>query len=392
MPVPALRTELRKIDDLRNAGTVVATWLQALVTIGLAVWIGHPLAYAAAFVLMGPAFARFAILGHEAAHKLLFTNKRWNDAVGRWLVAYPSFVPLDGYRRGHFAHHKDEFGPNEPDMNLYNGYPITEASFRRKMWRDARGTSGWKNLKGLLQSLKSPTARPISIRILVAQVPLIVAAIAVGRWWLYPLLWLGPWLTSWRVINRLRSIAEHGGMARSKDRRQTTHHVRQSWLARFWMVPLNTGWHLAHHVDMGVPWRNLPQLHAELEAAGYVTPELTYPSYRALWRASLPPRADRLTRLAGPRARCEGRPVIAPVDALRLDDDLVALADGAGLAHPGVGAAPAGVAVVVHPVEVPVGEPRRVLHARRGPGRDLGQHVTDEQLGAGLDGGPVDAR
>ena len=86
------------------------------------------------------------------------------------------------------------------------------------------------------------------------------------------------------MINRLRSIAEHGGMARSKDRRQTTHHVRQSWLARFWMVPLNTGWHLAHHVDMGVPWRNLPKLHAELEAAGYITPELTYPSYRALWR------------------------------------------------------------------------------------------------------------
>ncbi len=123
MPVPELRVELRKIDDLRNVGTVVATWAQALGTIGLAVWIGHPLAYAAAFVLMGPAFARFAILGHEAAHKLLFTNKRWNDAVGRWLVAYPSFVPLESYRRGHFAHHKDEFGPNEPDLNLYNGYP-----------------------------------------------------------------------------------------------------------------------------------------------------------------------------------------------------------------------------------------------------------------------------
>ena len=38
----------------------------------------------------------------------------------------------------------------------------------------------------------------------------------------------------------------------------TTHVIRQSRLARFWMVPYNTGWHLAHHVDMGVPWRNLP--------------------------------------------------------------------------------------------------------------------------------------
>ncbi|HKY75863.1 MAG TPA: fatty acid desaturase [Acidimicrobiia bacterium] len=285
MPVPAIRAELRRIADLRNVLTVLATWAQALGTIGLAVWIGHPLAYAAAFVLMGPAFARFAILGHEAAHKLLFTNKAWNDRIGRWVVAYPSFVPLEAYRRGHFAHHKDEFGPFEPDLNLYNGYPITEASFRRKLWRDARGTSGWKNLKGLLGAFKSPEARPVALRIVVMQLPLVAAAILVGRWWLYPLLWLAPWMTVWRVINRLRSIAEHGGMQRSKDRRETTHHVRQTWLARFWMVPLNTGWHLAHHVDMGTPFRNLPKLHAELEAAGWITPELTYPTYRALWRA-----------------------------------------------------------------------------------------------------------
>ena len=285
MPVPELRSQLRRIDDVRNVGSVLLTWGQALGTIGAAVWIGHPLAYVAAFVLMGPAFARFAILGHEAAHKLLFTNKRANDAVGRWVLAYPSFVPLDAYRRGHFAHHKDEFGPDEPDLNLYNGYPITKASFRRKLWRDARGTSGWKNLKGLLAALRSKGSRSIAMRLLVMQVPLVVAAVLVGRWWLYPLLWLGPWMTSWRVINRLRSIAEHGGMQRSKDRRQTTHHVRQSLWARFWMVPFNTGWHLAHHVDMGVPWRNLPRMHAELEAAGYVTSELTYPSYLALWRA-----------------------------------------------------------------------------------------------------------
>src|SRR5688572_30936873 len=67
MAVPELRTELRRIDDLRNVGTVVATWAQALGTIGLAVWIGHPLGYAVAFVLMGPGFARFALLGRGAA-------------------------------------------------------------------------------------------------------------------------------------------------------------------------------------------------------------------------------------------------------------------------------------------------------------------------------------
>ncbi len=115
---------------------------------------------------------------------------------------------------------------------------------------------------------------------------------ATGRWWIYPLLWWLPWMTEWRVINRLRSIAEHGGMERSPDRRATTHNVRQSLLARFWVVPYNTGWHLAHHVDMGVPWRNLPAFHAELERAGYVTDAITYESYRALWRALSQRRRD----------------------------------------------------------------------------------------------------
>jgi fatty acid desaturase len=285
MPVPEVRAELRRIDDKRNVVSVALCWAQALVIIGAAAAIGRWWAYLAAVVLMGPTFARFAIAAHEAAHKLLFTNKRANDVVGRWLLAYPAFVPFDVYRRSHFAHHKEEFGPREPDMNLYMGYPVTRASLRRKLQRDAVGISGWKNLKPLVKALFSAGARPIALRILAAQAVVLVLFTLAGRPELYLLLWLLPWMTSWRVINRLRSIAEHGGMERSPDRRRTTHHVRQSRLASFWLVPLNTGWHLAHHVDMGVPWRNLPKLHAELEAAGYVTPELTYPSYRALWQA-----------------------------------------------------------------------------------------------------------
>jgi fatty acid desaturase len=287
MPVPEIRVELRRIDDLRNVGTVVMAWVHAVVTIGLAVWIAHPLAYVVAVIFMAPVFARFAIGGHEAAHKLLFTNKRANDWVGKWLLAYPGFVPLELYRRGHFAHHKEEFGPNEPDMNFYVDYPVSRASLRRKLVRDAVGISGWKNLKPLvLAAVRRGPTRPVALRIFAAQAAILAVFTAFGRPELYLVLWLLPWMTSWRVINRLRSIAEHGGMEHSADRRRTTHHVRQTWLARFWLVPLNTGWHLAHHVDMGVPWRNLPKLHAELVDAGWVTPDLEYPNYRSLWRAA----------------------------------------------------------------------------------------------------------
>ena len=284
-PTGELRDRLYRIPDLANAGHVAGVWIQSVGLLWLVAWWDDPIGWLLAFPLMGRAFARFAILAHEAAHRLLFSNRRANDLVGAWLVAYPAFVPIDAYRRGHMAHHKREFGPNEPDVALYAGYPIAADSWRRKLTRDALGSSGWKNLMLLVRALGSPTARPVALRITAWQVALWLGLwVLTGRWWVYPLFWLLPWMTVWRVLNRLRAVAEHGGLQESDDRRRTTHHVRQSPTARFWMVPFNTGWHLAHHVDIGVPFARLPEFHRELEAAGYVSDDLAWPTYRSLWR------------------------------------------------------------------------------------------------------------
>jgi fatty acid desaturase len=286
-PQPAFREQLRRIPSWRNAWSVVWVWAQAVIIVGLAVWWGNPVGYVLAFVLMGRTQAQLAALMHEAAHRLLFSNRRANDLVGRWFLGFPSFTSTDAYRRVHMAHHRQEFGPDEPDIPLYAGYPITRASFRRKLARDLTGQTGFKLLRAQLGGFRSsdPRVRRTLLEILVVQAVLLGIAVAVGRWWLYPLLWLAPYLTVWRVINRLRSIAEHGGMDASSDRRATTHTVRQSWPARSFVVPYQIGWHLPHHVDAGVSMRHLPRYHRALCDAGYVTPELEYRSYRQLWRA-----------------------------------------------------------------------------------------------------------
>ena len=281
---PAFREELRRIPSWRNALSVVGLFAQVAVVVWASVrW--SPWIVPLSFVLMGRVHAQFASLMHEAAHRLLFGDRRVNDVVGRWLLGYPSFSSTDAYRRVHMAHHREEFGPDEPDMPLYAGYPITDASLRRKLVRDAEGRTGWKLLKAQLRQWNSPNRaqRATFWKIMGCQAVLLAASIASGHWWLYPVLWLAPYLTVWRVINRLRSIAEHGGMQRSKDRRQTTHSVRQHPVARFMLVPYNIGWHLAHHVDSGVPFRNLPKFHEALREAGYVDETIEYPSYPAIW-------------------------------------------------------------------------------------------------------------
>jgi fatty acid desaturase len=172
---------------------------------------------------------------HESAHRLLFSHRAINDFVGTWFLGFVGFTSTAAYRRVHMAHHRAEFGPEEPDLALYANYPISTASFRRKLTRDALGRTGVKLLRQQLRGLRSPEARirRTQVKIFAVQLMLFAICTALGVPLLYPLMWLLPYLTVWRVINRLRSIAEHGGMTADTDKRRSTHSVHQHVLARF---------------------------------------------------------------------------------------------------------------------------------------------------------------
>lgn len=287
-PTTSYRETLRTIPSARNALTVLFLYGQTIGVLAGAIYLHHPAAWCVAFLLMGRAHAQFASLMHESAHRLLFANKRANDFVGTWLLGFVGFTSTAAYRRVHMAHHREEFGPDEPDIPLYANYPISPASFRRKLIRDATGRTGLKLLRQQLRGLRSPDPRVRNTLLKIIGVQLVLASIAVasGHPLLYVFMWLAPYLTVWRVINRLRSIAEHGGMAAHADRRISTHSVRQHFFARFFLVPYNIGFHLAHHVDSGIPFRSLPAYHRHLATAGYVTKAVEFPTYRALWRAA----------------------------------------------------------------------------------------------------------
>jgi fatty acid desaturase len=284
---PEDRIRLRRIPSFKNAFSVVWLYGQNILLLVLAARINNAVMWIITFILMGRAHAQFLSLMHEAAHRLLFSHKATNDFVGNWLLGYPTLTSTQAYRRVHMAHHKREFGEREPDIPLYANYPVTRASLRRKLVRDATGRTGFKLLRNQMRNLRSPDSRVRNTlwKMLGVQVVIIAAFTLTGYWWMYLALWVAPYLTVWRVINRLRSIAEHGGMREDDDRRFTTHSVHQSRFARFMMVPYNIGFHMAHHVDAGVPFRHLPEYHRLLHEANYLDDTLEYASYPALWRA-----------------------------------------------------------------------------------------------------------
>src|SRR5437879_1156356 len=82
-PVPELRAELRRTPHARDVLTVLGCYAQSFGVMAAAVAINRWWAWVLAFLLLGRAQALFAILAHEAAHRLLFTAKLVNDGVGR---------------------------------------------------------------------------------------------------------------------------------------------------------------------------------------------------------------------------------------------------------------------------------------------------------------------
>ena len=281
------RVRLRAIPSYKNAWSTAWLFGQNILILVAAAKLNHLAVWVIAFLLMGRAHAQFASLMHEAAHRLLFTHKATNDFVGNWILGYSVMTSTQAYRRVHMAHHKREFGPNEPDIPLYANYPVTRASLRRKLVRDATGQTGYKLMRNQLRGLRSEDTRVKRTLWKMIGVQVVIATIftLAGYWWMYPVMWVAPYLTVWRVINRLRSIAEHGGLREDDDRRYTTHSVRQHWFARFYLVPYNIGFHMAHHVDAGVPFRHLREYNRLLHDANYLDDSLEYPSYTALWKA-----------------------------------------------------------------------------------------------------------
>src|SRR3954449_7029376 len=116
---PELRAGYRRIPDARNAVTVISALLQTVGVVIAAGVVNTWWSYLLAFLVMGRGHCQLNILGHESAHRLLFSRKWWNDQVGRWLLGYPALQGTFSYRRTHMAHHRDEMGPEESDVFFF---------------------------------------------------------------------------------------------------------------------------------------------------------------------------------------------------------------------------------------------------------------------------------
>jgi len=254
---------------------------------GVAAW-PNPLTVIVALFLIGARQLGMAVLMHEASHRTLLRDRRWNDWVGNWLCAYPIWSDLFPYRPYHLQHHAKTGTPGDPDLGLITPFPITRSSLRRKIWRDLSGQTGLKFARGAIKRTfgrwrSDPNARRAARGVLITNAILLGLLTALGHPALY-LLWAGAWLTTHTLVTRIRAIAEHALTPDAEEPRGRTRTVTPGFWERVFIAPNRVNYHLEHHLLMTVPHYNLPAMHRLLRDRGALEGACIDRSYRDVLR------------------------------------------------------------------------------------------------------------
>lgn len=286
-------------SDWRGAWAIASTWGIIAATFAVLARWPNAFTFVAALVVIAGRQLCLAILQHEGSHGTLFKTRWMNDILVDWLCARPVWQHLHKYRAHHFVHHTRTGTDDDPDLSLHVGYPVTRRSMARKLLRDITGLTGLKTLYGLILMdagfIKWTVSNDIqrlpgngrrwyhhlgsALRnmapMLMANAVLWSVLALSGHAWLYGV-WVLAYITPLPLFIRIRSIAEHGCLARTPDMFLNTRTTRAGWLARLTVAPVHVNHHLEHHVMASVPYYRLPLMHRMLRDRHALPPAPSY--------------------------------------------------------------------------------------------------------------------
>jgi fatty acid desaturase len=288
----ALPREVLAQFTQRSGAAATAAVLQDFAVIALAIAVAlaswpDPLVLLLAVLIIGTRQHALFVIAHDAAHYLLYENRRLNDAVGRFCATVQG-LSMCTYRVIHRLHHNNLYGELDPDTALHGGYPRGKAYLVKKLLKDLTGFTAWKTYAYFLggaPALNTQTnvaMRPLDDtsaklreeargdRNTVIAVHVVLLVFFAWTGWLveYLVLWILPLVTVVQALLRLRAIAEHGATTDfSSPLTAARTNLLPGWLE--WLVfPHHVNYHIEHHLYASVPHYHLPALHREMRARG----------------------------------------------------------------------------------------------------------------------------
>ncbi len=262
---PGQRSAIRVLHQISPSWNLVlllypALWLaSATVAVMTPSWPARLACYA----VSGVAIHAMATLMHEGIHGTLFRRRRLDRLAG-FLLGAPAMFSFTAYKVAHLVHHRHTRTELDPDdfLNVSPNRLIRSVVFY-----------GWLGVGMLAYLLHIPIGAlrlgtPRERKAIVLEYAVIFGVIAaalvffgwIGRLDIPLHAWLLP-LPVAIAFGNMRSWAEHA-LTRPGHPLTQTRTVTSNRAVSFLMCNLN--YHLEHHLFPGVPWYNLPKLHALL--------------------------------------------------------------------------------------------------------------------------------
>ncbi len=279
-------------SDLKAAFEILHTWVWIAFAFALVGFFPNPFTVIISLFILGGKQLACAIILHDCSHDSMFTSRKVNRFVGNWFGAFPILHDVDKYRPYHLQHHLNTGLDADLDVPLTTGYPTSRISMVRKFLRDFFGPTGlkgniavllmqlgvlkyalngkaeWVSLKGksvvqLFSAAIKNLAGPVAANFI-----LFLILYAFGHPWLY-LLWIGALLSTNNFSLRVRSMAEHSMVEDRSNPHKNTRTTYANFFERILFAPHHVNYHAEHHLCMGAPSYNLPQMHKLLLERGF---------------------------------------------------------------------------------------------------------------------------
>lgn len=219
---------------------------------------------------------------HEASHFSLLRSRKWNDVLCDALLAGPVGMSVAGYRHRHVSHHAHLGTDQDADGYPYR-YPIKGVqALLLVMCKALSGGIGiWLATTKYLGSADQGAAsercsRASFASLVIVNLSLLAMCVAMGRWYVYLVVWVYPIFAVAIVLNIIRTIAEHQPddypcfvdgeeVAMRPVARTTIPGLFEKWL----MYQANFNFHVEHHLYPAIPQHNLSLLHRHLAERGF---------------------------------------------------------------------------------------------------------------------------
>ncbi|HTY36662.1 MAG TPA: fatty acid desaturase [Bacteroidota bacterium] len=226
------------------------------------------------YLVAGMSLSTLSVLAHESSHNLFTRNPRIDRLLG-FFCGLPVLFSVAGYRVVHPLHHKFLHTKEDPDdIENVSRNPV----LLRFVYLFVFIAGVYLYLVTVPMNALRRGTREERFRITIEA--LAMAAFVACGWFLLPhriMLkgWLYPLLVAGQIAN-LRGLAEHG-MTTGGNEFTDTRTVATHPVISFMMCNIN--YHLEHHLYPGIPWYNLPKVHALLQEEYVAAGSSVYQSY-----------------------------------------------------------------------------------------------------------------